>query len=598
MQNNENYSGFDLTMYNLFTLLREMYYTRGETETNFLQKSGGVLSGSLTIQGNLVINGQSYSIDTENLKVGDYTITLAKDNEQTLTSMVGMVVPKYDGTNYGFFGWDADGYAYVGDLTNYDGTSAITLANNSSLQRISTIDTTNTVVASNGVIYVYDATSHCFKKPTNDNKYYVIRNGAFVETELFTEQKSKNIDNALYNIGAFDSADGKTRQTGYVSGSKYTSTSTTQSGRLVYWYENDITNGVYTDVKNNLGYELKATNDWWSTTLDTTKGYITYYSNGNVLLVIPPVGVVPSDDLQIQYKLATSYTEQVIENQPLLNLDQKGCNFLREEWEKGLNLFDFITANPNYARNGVISGSDNINNNGTITIGVDASGGYGKGFKIQVKANTTYTLSFDKSSTDSLYVEAFQNNTSIQLNSFGTSGRVSFTFTTNNSSDFVVIGFSTTGSAVGTLTISNIMLNEGTHPYPYQEYKGAIVREKDIEPVLLWENSSPNSAMASGGITTGDMSKYKYIEIVYKYSATSAYSKCVFKAVYEASTTFFISSANAQQYGELIVSRGFTFTNSTTLTADKGTKISIGSSSPADDNNKIVPVAIYGTNVL
>ena len=92
--------------------------------------------------------------------------------------------------------------------------------------------------------------------------------------------------------------------------------------------------------------------------------------------------------------------------------------------------------------------------------------------------------------------------------------------------------------------------------------------------------------------------KYKYIEIVYKYSATSGYSKCVFKTAYEASTTFFISSANAQQYGELIVSRGFTFTNSTTLTIDKGTKISMGSSSPTDDNNKIVPVAIYGSNVL
>ena len=345
MQNNENYSGFDLTMYNLFTLLREMYYTRGETETNFLQKSGGVVSGSLTIQGNLFINGQSYTIDTENLKVGDYTITLAKDNEQTLTSMVGMVVPKYDGTNYGFFGWDADGYAYVGDLTNYDGTSAITLANNSSLQRISTIDTTNTVVASNGVIYVYDATSHCFKKPTNDNKYYVIRNGAFVETELFTEQKSKNIDNALYNLGAFDTISGNTitRQTGYVDLATL-SWETWGSASSGYKYIapmpiNYEFVGEYTMpniVVNDTNYPIVTRVTWNSTSSVDSNGItLTKQTEGyQIILCSTTLSSVANlkaylQDKQAQLKLSASYQEQIIENTSLLNLDSNGCNWLQ-----------------------------------------------------------------------------------------------------------------------------------------------------------------------------------------------------------------------------------------------------------------------------
>lgn len=46
-------------------------------------------------------------------------------------------------------------------------------------------------------------------------------------------------------------------------------------------------------------------------------------------------------ELKIVYKRTTSYTEQVVTNQPLLNLDSNGCDFLRNEWEKGLNLWNF-----------------------------------------------------------------------------------------------------------------------------------------------------------------------------------------------------------------------------------------------------------------
>lgn len=560
---NENYEGFDLTIYNLFTLLREMYYTRGETETNFLAKSGGTLGGSLTIQGNLTVQGNSYKIDTEDLVVKDYTITLAKDNNSALLSMVGMVVPKYDGTNYGFFGWDADGYAYVGDLTDYDGTSNITLANNSSLQKIATIKDTATGTTSDDIM-VYDQTNKVFKKAPSGR--YVIEDNELV---------ASNDNNALYNLGAYDTISGNTitRQTGVVDlGSLEW---TYHSGAGCWYTENVIPNQTECVSNNYTCYNQKSYSQ-------LSNGELTTDNNGwgaiPTIIIKDTTGTnYPSGILQ--YKLATSYTEQVIENTPLLDLDQAGCNFLRNEWEKGLNLFNKATET---VGQGILVGDGNtyIENDRNCSD------------YIEIEPNTAYSNNIVGNFSSGLGI-AFYNSSKTFISGASIPSNIDAfnSFTTPSTAKYLRLTYAPS-------TTPNVILNRGTHAYPYEAYNGEIVHKADIEPVLLWENSSPDSAMASGGITTQDMSKYKYIEIVYKYSATSAYSKCVFKTVYEASTTFFISSANAQQYGELIVSRGFTFTNSTTLTADKGTKISIGSSSPTDDNNKIVPLAIYGTNVL
>ena len=555
----EEYSGFDLTIYNLFTLLREMYYTRGETETNFLLKSGGTVAGSLTIQGNLVVNGQSYSIDTENLRVGDYTITLAKDNENTLTSMVGMVVPKYDGTNYGFFGWDADGYAYVGDLTNWDGSSAITLANNSSLQKVATIDTTNTVVASNGVIYVYDATSHCFKKPTNDNKYYVIRNGAFVETELFTEQKSKNIDNALYNIGAFDSVSGNTitRQTGYVDLSKL---NWQYQSAVGCWYaENVIPNATecvasnYTCYNNTIysslvNGELTTNNAGWGA-IDTI---IIKDSQSNY-----PIGI-------LQYKLSTSYTEDVIPNQPLLNLDQAGCDFVRDEYEKTCNLAQLYG---NYYID--LSTGAYISDSGTWS-----------SYKTKVYANQKYT---------------FNGNCYSYYNLDGT--YISQPYWNANNSDITFTPTSDRLVVISRNTNNKLMLNKGTHAMPYQEYCGEIVHKGDIEPVLLWENPSPtnqypDSSSASTTVAPSDMSKYKYTILAYTDDYGSEKTVKYQKVEYKAGGKFIISGISQDTTVVVPYSRLFEFVSATSL------KIYCGYASQSLNNRYVIPIAIYGTNVL
>ena len=550
--NPNDYVGFEKSVYYIFNLLRLMYYSKTESENKFYSKLGGVIGGNVTIQGNLVVNGVNYAIDTTHLNVGDYTITLAKDNEQTLTSMVGMVVPKYDGTNYGFFGWDADGYAYVGDLTNYDGTSNITLANNSSLQKIATIDTTNTVVASNGVIYVYDATSHCFKKPTVDNKYYVIRNGEFVESELFTSEEKSNISKALYHKGAFDSEDGKTRQTWEVD-----------LGNLEWAY--------YADAQVWIApYDIPSKASAVSSKYECVKIGYTEMSVGQLSTHWQFVGTTPSIIVKngsstelpsgiLQYQLATSYTESIIENQPLLNLDSNGCNFLREEWKKGLNLLDYSKAIQNY-------GIDSSNGNA-----VSASGYYYID-NVQLKPNTTYSMA-----QDSAIYEYSSNMTYL--------GRKAGTFTTSSNATFFRFECQTS-------ITTTPMLVEGTHSYPYQAYNGEIVHKADIEPVLLWENSSPTSDFAGQTITTKDMSKYKFIVVEYCILVGSSDNeKEINYHKFQYSTPSFgqrIFSTN----GTNIMYRYFVITSSTAIQFNDAT---FGGNTA---NDRVIPLAIYGTNVL
>lgn len=499
----------------------------------------------------------------------------------------------------------------VGTPLNAENLNALITSINACYDLISSSekDTTYTLSKNGNAIRLTssDGTTNDVTLNKSDVGLGNVDNTSDMDKPISTAQQ-QGLNKPLYNLGAFDTISGNviTRQTGY---GKFEDLNwvLTNVGEHYFWICLDLQNTIfkpsdnYTPSNNFIvtnqninyvgGYQVSTTGDLG---IDTS-GAISY-DNGSS--TEKPSGI-------LQYKLATSYTEEIIEGQPLITLDSQGSQWLREEWEKGLNLspiasgntnflidkelqagtytisfnysfegsgnyfgvnivdnstdtaiktfstetnkgrgysrfnlttatkiyincwqigtitnimlnkgdhaypytpynskahitnyeadflkeefekglnlLDFTTANPNYDRSGVISGDANVNNNGTIIVGVDASGSYGRGFKIQVKANTTYKFSFDKNITNNLYVEVFQNNTSIELNSFTTSGRLSLTFTTNSSSDFIVLGFSTTDSAIGTLTISNLMLNEGTEPLPYQEYNGSIIREKQLK---------------------------------------------------------------------------------------------------------------------
>lgn len=103
-----------------------------------LDKTGGTITGSLTISQDLIVNGTTSTVDTQNLKVADKLIYVAKDNTVALISPAGLITPKYDGTNNGGIVYDSTGTAFVGDIV-LDSSGNVDVAN-SDLQPIATRD--------------------------------------------------------------------------------------------------------------------------------------------------------------------------------------------------------------------------------------------------------------------------------------------------------------------------------------------------------------------------------------------------------------------------------------------------------------------------
>lgn len=100
-------------------VIKDTYATKTEVTSGLngkLDKTGGSITGDLTIGGNLAVNGTTTTIDSTTLQVKDKLIEVAHGNTTKLTSPAGLVVPKYDGTNSGALVFDGDGMAQVGKV--------------------------------------------------------------------------------------------------------------------------------------------------------------------------------------------------------------------------------------------------------------------------------------------------------------------------------------------------------------------------------------------------------------------------------------------------------------------------------------------------
>ena len=130
--------------------------------------------------------------------------------------------------------------------------------------------------------------------------------------------------------------------------------------------------------------------------------------------------------------------------------------------------------------------------------------------------------------------------------------------------------------------------------------------ESLLEPALLWQNPSPNSALKASdypsGITTLDMSVYKYTIYAYKIFTSSTeilYKKVKYNADTSGNGATYLSevmtvSGTANQYQ--MITREFNIMSATNIEFGSGRLINNGSTS-ANDNCGIL-VAIYGTNIL
>ena len=290
--------------------------------------------------------------------------------------------------------------------------------------------------------------------------------------EVLTETAEKN----LYNLGAFDAVtsngDGPatiTRRTGYLNAKELTNMS---------WLPESIstvsTLNFYTPLPTGAKHEIAYSNLF--------KGYATvgndfkegvpniYVSAGGNLNIYPAVALnsvdefkqwLSSNEFNIQFELAESYTETVIENQPIHTLPQDGEQWAIGEWRKGLNL----------AQSNIV---------GTLTVGSEKW--------ISVSNSTLRQWGLKVGKTYTVYTSPIVNSDGTSIGCQLIPGYYSFssqpqTFVFSNETA-LRIGNNT--QTVQTQLNQPIMLNEGSHPYPYQPYNGGIVREKELS-----EKTSP-----------------------------------------------------------------------------------------------------------
>lgn len=274
--------------------------------------------------------------------------------------------------------------------------------------------------------------------------------------------QQKCLDKSLYNLGAFDtiSGDAITRKTGYIN-------------------KNNITSyGINGDYPSSTAH---ITGDFLTriNNVDNIKSnkhiYLNNLTTDNISLNKID-GAFNSQEaldqfiseLEIQYETKTSYTDGKIEEQPLITLDSLGSQWLRDEWEKGINLY---------------SGEKTFSGNDTRRFFAP---------KLQLYNNGTFLQEFhstDVRDINTLVSFTFTKPSNCNVLKFGHNGSqidVTTSYDISNlSNKTYTLSFLVT-SYTGPQSFTNIMLNEGTHALPYQEYNGSIIRENQFNDLLGW----------------------------------------------------------------------------------------------------------------
>lgn len=319
------------------------------------------------------------------------------------------------------------------------------IVNNTSLTQ-DQVNAINSGISAQKIASMEAATAAKYTKPSSGIPESDLALG--VQSKL--NASSSGFIKNLYNLGAFDT---------YVSNGDGTGTVTRKTGKTVFngteewisggdnWYTNKIDSTVYTpselvtsipELHINAGggkyavgaYGLKAT-------YTTLESWLAHLRQNPVVVEYPLIDVF-------------TYTERVIENQPIHLANQEEENYWHEEWRKVLNL-----ATVKEVRQGVQT---------VIASNLPAG---------------TYTLTLN----DSNYNPNGQYIIYADDNSFpATHTQLPCTFSSASPISEVKIYVNLIGGT------TSIMLNQGSYPYPYEPYNGNILREKDLKNLLSFGN--------------------------------------------------------------------------------------------------------------
>ena len=338
---------------------------------------------------------------------------------------------------------------------------------------------------------------------TNSGNYYLPN--SIVKTEdapngYFVLSTTNDDYQSLYNLGAYDkittNADGTytiTRQTGYIVldgvknkfDGKFNNTNNEE-----YYYEGCINyiskplnTGTIADIISNTLKTVSADELYIQNTygiaVDTSGKIIiglttaiTTIDEANVWLAQNPIS--------IQYKLATATTEKVEKNHYARYNERFILEHNKREAERSANLGYFADRQGRWwvSKQDDISEFINQLPNGTYNISADFT-------PLSIDSGYNVTSCFfwlqisggQYSSGDGIKT-VIDNFTSLNQTR---RGYLTFTKQSYTNYEFRLWGFGNhNGGNHGEGKCSNIMLVEGDHSYPYQQYEGKTIHEKDL----------------------------------------------------------------------------------------------------------------------
>ena len=420
-------------------------------------------------------NDGNYQTNTSDLKDNTTTFTTASERSnvasgEKLSVSFGKIAKYFN---------DLKAVAFSGnkkdiDLGNVDNTSdANKPVSNATQQALN-------LKANASDVYSKTETDGLLNNKANTNDVYSkTKTDELLNNKANASETDNKINKPLYNLGAYDTISGNviTRQTGYLDNEKLLSLyHNGYNGHSVYQmyfvltdsvdFSNDSsffgTNSVgsidkYTPSKlfslNLTGFAEFRTNNG-DNEIIITKENCTSFEQVEAYLRTNPIS--------IQYKLATSYTEEIIEGQPLITLDQQGSQWLRDEWEKGSNLWSFKGTQTTTQNGNTLTLNDSIltisgtNNGNGVYCNFD--------FSEPIKANKTYTIKLPEQHGYSIIFYDSNGNQIAETRYVNV-----YTFTPNVDITKFTIWITGNSYAWGTTTIQ-LMLNEGSVALPYQPY--------------------------------------------------------------------------------------------------------------------------------
>ena len=380
---------------------------------------------------------------------------------------------------------------------------------------------------------------------------------------------------SLYNLGAYDSVD--TSNSGYDVITRRTIWINSKSG----WHRDPNTGNLarfYILISQSVANNIITSNYPIVSDYSTTPGVCIFDNeDGNWCIgykvSLSSANICVPDDLEIQVQRASTYIEKHIKDQPLSTLDQNGESWLRSEYEKGLNLWN---ASPSWSNS--TTDSDSSFYSCVYVKGVI------KGEERQASDGFKY-ITFTTPDDTNLYFSWKHNGQTRDLYIIE-NGYVGL-----EPSKTYTLSYQLNGhypSSAGGLSISNIMLNEGSTPNPFIEYSGPVAHAANVEGVLLWKNGNFDAAFGESTISVSDMSGYNYLMLGFKIISGGNATTQFFKISLENSSGryawfSFIDDTSADTY-----KRTIKINSMTSITFNQGYRNTTATS------NACIPVAIYG----